>query len=99
MSAIVAFGSKLKDFIQHIPGFIKKAALVVKKVFKNPLVQQALNAFGKWITKDKKSHWGDNVNKTTRMIEDTYNTLTKQIEEPEERPSRIDTTKNQTMET
>jgi hypothetical protein len=98
MSAIVAFGSKLKDFIQRIAGFVKKASPTVKKVLKNPLVQQALNAFGKWITKDKNSHWGDNVNKTTRMVEDSYNTFTKQMEKPEEPPSRIDATKNQTME-
>jgi hypothetical protein len=99
MSAIVAFGSKLKDFIQRIAGFVKKAAPTVKKVLKNPLVQHALNAFGKWITKDKTSTWGDKVNRTTRMVEDTYNTFTKQMEEPEEPPSRIDATKNQTMET
>jgi type I site-specific restriction endonuclease len=71
-------------------GLVKKAAQTVKKVLKNPLVRDALNAFGKWITKDKKSNWGDNVNKTTRMIEDTYNTFTKQMEEPEEPPSRIE---------
>jgi replicative DNA helicase len=41
---------------------------------------------------------GDNVNRTTRMVEDTYNTFTKQMEELEEPPSRIDATKNQTME-
>jgi hypothetical protein len=57
MSAIVAFGSKMKDFIQRIAGFVKKAVPVVKKVLKNHLVQQALNAFGKWITKNKKSTW------------------------------------------
>jgi hypothetical protein len=99
MSAIVAFGSKLKDFIQRIAGFAKKAAPVVKKVLKNPLVQQALNAFGKWLTNESTFPWGDNVNTTTRIIEDTYNTFTKQMEEPEEQPSRIDATKNQTMET
>jgi hypothetical protein len=56
-SSIVAFGSKLKDFVQSVTGFVKKAVPVVKKVFKNPLVQQALNAFGKFVTSDKKSAW------------------------------------------
>jgi hypothetical protein len=46
-SSILAFGSKLKDFVQRVTGFVKKAVPVVKKVFKNPLVQQALNVFGK----------------------------------------------------
>jgi hypothetical protein len=57
-SAIVAFWNKLKDFVQRVTVFVKKAVLVVKKVFKNPLVQQALNAFGKFVTSDKKSVWG-----------------------------------------
>jgi hypothetical protein len=54
----------------------------VKKVFKNSLVQEALNTFGKWITKDKKSAFGDNQNRTTKIVEDTFHTFTKQMEEP-----------------
>jgi hypothetical protein len=84
MFAIVAFGSKLKDFIQRIAGFVKKAAPTVKKILKNPLVQQPLNALWKWVTKDKTSTWGDNVNRTTKMVEETFNTFTKQKEELEE---------------
>jgi hypothetical protein len=97
-SAIVAFGSKLKDFVQRVAGFVKKAVPVAKKVFKNPLVQQTLNAFGKFVTKDKKSSWGDTLNKTTRMVEDTYHTFTNEMDEPEDPPTRIDPTKDQNMQ-
>jgi hypothetical protein len=96
-SAIVAFGSKLKDVVQHVTGFLKIAVPVVKKMFKNPLVQQALNAFGKFMTKDKKSSWGYTLNKTTRMVEDTSHTFTNQMDEPEEPPTRIDATKDKNM--
>jgi hypothetical protein len=54
-SAIVAFWSKLKDFMQHVIGFANKAVPIVKKVSENPLVQQALNGFWKYVTNDKKS--------------------------------------------
>jgi hypothetical protein len=37
-NTIVVFGSKLKDFVQLVTGFVKKAVPVVKKVLKNPLV-------------------------------------------------------------
>jgi hypothetical protein len=59
---------------------VKKAVLVVKKVFKNPLVQQALNEFGKFMTSDKKSVCYDTLNKTTRVVEDTYNTFIKKMD-------------------
>jgi hypothetical protein len=97
MSATVPFGNNLKDFIQHIAGFVKKAPQTLKKVLKNPLFQQALNAFEKWITNRKKSTWGDNLKRMTKVVEDMYNTFTKQMEEPEEPPNRIDATKDLTM--
>jgi hypothetical protein len=96
-STIVAFRSKLKDFVQPVTGFVKKAVPVVKKVFKNPLVHQVLNAFGKFVISDKKSASGNVLNKTT-MVEDTYRTFTKEMDKPEEPLSRIDTTKDQTMQ-
>jgi hypothetical protein len=97
-SAIVAFGSKLKDFVQRVAGFVKKAVPVAKKVFKSSLVQQALNAFGKFVTKDKKSSWGDTLNKTTGMVEDTFQTFTIEMDEPEVLPPRIDATKDLSMQ-
>jgi hypothetical protein len=81
-----------------VTGFVKKAVPVVKKVFKNPLVHQALNVFGKFVTKDKKSAWGDTLNKTTRMVEDTYHTFTNQMDEPEEPPTGIEVIKDQNMQ-
>jgi hypothetical protein len=97
-SAIVTFENKLKDFVQRVTGFLKKAVPVVKKVFKNLPVQQVLNSFGKFVTSDKKSPWGDNLNKTTMLVEETYHTFTKEMNESEEPPSRIDATKDKNMQ-
>jgi hypothetical protein len=55
------------------------------------------NAFWKFVTSDKKSAWGDTLNKTTRVVEDVYNKFTKEMNEPEEPPSWINATKDQTM--
>jgi hypothetical protein len=57
-----------------------------------------LNAFWKWITNDKKSVWVDNLNRTTKIVEYRYNPFTKQMEEPEEPPNRIDATKYLNMQ-
>jgi hypothetical protein len=84
--------------MQGVTGFVKKAVPVVKKEFKNPLVQQALNAFWKFVTSDKKSAWGDTLKKTSRLVEDAYHTFIKEMDEPEESPSRIDATKYQSMQ-
>jgi hypothetical protein len=88
-SEIVVFGSKPKDFVHRVTGFVKKAIPVVKKVFKNPFVKQALNALLKFVTSEKKSAWGDTLNKTTRLLEDTYHKFTKERDEPEEPQNRI----------
>jgi hypothetical protein len=41
---------------------------------------------------------GDTLNKTTMLMEDTYHTFTKEIDDRVEPPSRIDATKDQNIQ-